>query len=81
MVNRQPLLVCHAEPYKNYNVQIDGASQHFGVRLTILVHLLFLVCFFFIQWCVFVCVFLLYRSCPIHDKGLFQSLCSILVFI
>ena len=72
MVNRQGVpvhFICHTKPYNNRNFQIDGGSQYFGVWVWQLVHLLILVCSF--QWCVlFLCLTKLYRSCPIHDKGL-----------
>ena len=75
MVNGQALpvqCICHTEPYKNYNFQIDVALRYFGVWIWQLVHLLILVYSF--QWCVlFLCLVNLYRSCPIHDKGLYVS--------
>ena len=75
MANGQALpvqFICHTEPYKNYNFQIDGASRYFGVWLWQLVHLLILVCSF--QWYVlFSCLTKHYRSCPIRDKGLFRK--------
>ena len=75
MVNGQGMLVqltCHTKPYKNRNFPIDDASRYFGVWVWQLVRLLILVCSF--QWCVlFFCLVKLYRSCPIHDKGLLQD--------
>ena len=72
VVNGQGLpvqLICHTEPYKNSNFQIDGASWYFGVWVWRLVHLLTLVYYF--QWCVlFLCLAKLCSSCPIRDKGL-----------
>ena len=75
MANGQALpvqFICHTEPYKNYNFQIDGASRYLDVWLWQLVHLLILVCSF--QWCVlFSCLTKHYRSCPIRDKGPFRK--------
>ena len=73
-------LICHTKPYNNRNFQIDGASRYFGVWLWQLVHFLILVCSF--QWCVlFVCLAKLYRSCPVHDKGLSGTVKSMSMFM
>ena len=63
-------VVCHTEPYKKYNFQIDGASQYFGVWLTIgpLTNFGFL----FPVVCYIVCLAKLYRSCPIRDIDLLR---------